>query len=44
MFPMEWLVIKNIQHLNKIQLDHESLMALLRHFERFYKEERKWRN
>ena len=43
-FPMDWLIIKNIQHLKEIKLDHESKVALLKHYEKFYKEEKKWRN
>jgi histone demethylase JARID1 len=42
-FPMDWLLIKNIQHLSRIQLDLETKQKLLFHFENFYKVERKAR-
>lgn len=32
-FPMDWLLIKNIQHLKLIKLDAASKIALLRHYE-----------
>jgi hypothetical protein len=40
---MDWLLIKNIQHLSRIQLDLETKQKLLFHFENFYKVERKAR-
>lgn len=41
---MEWLYIKNIQNLSSINLDKESKMALFKHYEKFYKEEKRVRH
>jgi len=41
---MEWLYIKNIQHLSEVKLDHETKKTLLTHYEAFYKEEKRIRS
>lgn len=42
-FPMDWLIIKNIEHLDTIKIDSESKKKLLVHFEAFLKLEKKAR-
>lgn len=39
-FPLDWLLIKNIQHLSSVRLDAASKRSLLHHYERFYKAEK----
>lgn len=41
---MDWLFIKNIQNIKRIKVDKETKAELLKHFENFYKFEKKTRH